>query len=113
MALPKKSNKLKCTFPENIKKDYVNTFSKEVKQNPRNLKDIEVINKSISDLDEQIDSMIVKSEDVFSCNVCGTTMETKQHIKNHIEAKHIEDKQISKHCGDVRLVQDPPSSPYI
>lgn len=45
----------------------------------------------LSDLDEQILELIEKkgSRD-FHCKACGTVMKLLQHMKDHVEAKHIE-----------------------
>ena len=41
------------------------------------------------ELEEQIKSMMDKTENGFTCNVCGITMPKKHHIVNHVEVKHM------------------------
>ena len=44
----------------------------------------------VEDLDNKIDDLREKSGKGFKCKICGTIMDTKQHMGNHIEAKHID-----------------------
>jgi len=50
------------------------------------------------ELDSTVNSMMQKNEQgLWSCNICGKSDKLKQHLRNHIEAKHIEG--VSHPCG--------------
>ena len=42
-------------------------------------------------IDDKIHQLVVKTNDgLFQCNLCGKSAKQKIHVKNHIEAKHLE-----------------------
>ena len=60
-----------------------------VKKNAEEDKTIIQEQVPLLELDEQIKSMMDKTEKGFNCNVCGITMPKKHHIVNHVEVKHM------------------------
>ena len=47
--------------------------------------------EEITHLDDKIHQLVVKTDDgLFQCNLCWKSAKQKIHIKNHIEAKHLE-----------------------
>ena len=44
----------------------------------------------VSSLDDEINALILKANKGFSCTMCGAEMNTKQHMRNHVESKHID-----------------------
>ena len=56
-----------------------------------------------NNLDEQVHQYVGRQEDgLFICSLCGKTGKQKIHIKNHIEAKHLEGIEIPcPTCGKI------------
>ena len=54
-------------------------------------------------LDEKVNQYVERREDgLFICNLCGKSAKQKIHIKNHIEAKHLEGIEIPcPICGKI------------
>ena len=51
------------------------------------------VSKDYTELDEQIMSMMLKREEIWSCKVCGKTddkLNKKQNIQQHVESVHME-----------------------
>ena len=48
-----------------------------------------------NNLDDKIHQHVEKTNDgLYQCNLCGKSAKQKIHVKNHIEAKHLEGIQI-------------------
>merc|ERR1712204_100605 len=88
------SSKLKQKKAKPSVEDDIIHFDEDIKQAETALVPSETFIKSSvnnDDLDSTISSMMQKNnQGLWSCTICGKSDTYKSHMKNHIEAKHIE-----------------------
>ena len=57
---------------------------------------------TLEELESTIKSMMAKKEGGWACNVCGFLKLRKAHVKDHVEAKHIQHPGfLCPHCDRV------------
>ena len=63
--------------------------------------EIEQFKKSFVDLDDVINSQMVKNLDVWMCNVCQYQSSKKSNVRSHVEAKHVISNGFNcQYCGE-------------